>query len=54
MKRILFFVLLLAFGFAGCEREGPAERAGEEIDETMEETGDRMEETAEGVEEATD
>ncbi len=58
--RMLSRALLLAFGLSGfgllaaCEQEGPAEEAGEEIDETMEETGDAIEETADDFEESTD
>ncbi len=43
----IFCVLLFAFCLAACEQEGPAERAGEEMDEAVEET-------AEGIEEAGD
>ncbi len=55
-KKLLCIVCVLAFlgaGF-GCEQEGPAEKAGEEIDETMEETGDDLEEAADEAEESTD
>ncbi|MFP4084687.1 MAG: hypothetical protein ACLFP9_05670 [Desulfonatronovibrio sp.] len=56
LKKLLFIVCVLAFLGAGygCEQEGPAERAGEEIDEAMEETGDELEEAADEAEEATD
>ena len=43
---------LAGFGIASCEREGPVERAGEEVDEAMEETGDAVKEAAEETEEA--
>ncbi|MBK1646139.1 transport-associated protein [Thiocapsa imhoffii] len=36
-------LLGLAFGSTGCEKEGPAEQAGQTIDRTVEKTGDRME-----------
>jgi len=29
-------MLLLVFSFVGCEKEGPAERAGKKIDKTIE------------------
>ena len=29
-------MLLLVFNFVGCEKEGPAERAGKKIDKTIE------------------
>lgn len=41
-------------GIAGCEQQGPAEEAGEEIDESVEETGEEMEETGEQLEEQTE
>ena len=43
---------------AACESEGPAEKAGERIDEAVESTGEKLEEAGdtarEKVEEATD
>lgn len=58
--RMLSRALLLALGLSGfgllaaCEQQGPAEEAGEAVDETMEEAGDAMEETADELEESTD
>lgn len=52
--QILTLLFSLALGVAACEQEGPAERAGEEIDEAVEKAGDKMEEAADKVEEATD
>ncbi|WP_245748409.1 hypothetical protein [Vreelandella subterranea] len=50
--------LLLAFfavGLSACgDDQGPAEEAGENIDETMEEAGDEMEEIGEEVEDAAE
>jgi hyperosmotically inducible protein len=37
------FVLSFSLGSLGCEKEGPAEQAGETIDRTVEKTGDKME-----------
>lgn len=51
------FALLLALSvgvLAGCEQQGPAEEAGENIDEAMEEVGDKMDEAAEEVEDEID
>jgi len=39
---------------AGCEQEGPAERAGEKVDKTMERAGEQMERAGERAQEATD
>ena len=44
MKKMLFLLLLSVFlGFSACENEGPAEKAGEKIDETVEKAGDKLE-----------
>ena len=56
---------MLLFTLAGCEKEGPAEQAGEQIDEAVdtmqdsaEDTGDmameKMEQAGDKIEEATD
>lgn len=47
------FAALLTIG-ACSDNDGPAENAGEEIDEAAEETGDAAEEAADEVEEETD
>ncbi|MEE4304905.1 MAG: hypothetical protein V2J19_12230 [Wenzhouxiangella sp.] len=48
-------LLALSVGMlAGCEQQGPAEEAGEEVDEAVEEAGDNMEEAAEEVEDEVD
>ncbi|WP_136248631.1 hypothetical protein [Halomonas borealis] len=39
------FIGMMAFGLAACEEEGPAEQAGENIDETMNDAGESMDET---------
>jgi len=65
-KTSLFIILLtLALGLAACSQDGPAENAGEEIDnaaenfgDTMEDAtddaGDSLEEAGDAVEDATD
>ncbi len=40
----LMFTVLI-----GCEQEGPAEKAGEKIDEAVEKTGDTLEEAGEEI-----
>ena len=51
----LLAALALALGtLAGCEQEGPAERAGEEVDEAVEEAGDTVEEAGEAIEETAE
>lgn len=55
---VLLSIAVLIFALAGCEKEGPAEKAGENIDEAVEEMQEKAEETGdkvmEKVEEATD
>lgn len=51
--------LLLALGgfslaLTGCEQQGPAERAGENIDDAVEDAGDRMEDAGDRIEDAFD
>jgi len=35
--------ILMLGGLTACEKEGPMERAGEKIDETVEKAGDKVE-----------
>lgn len=44
-KAILMSALVLSFalGSIGCEKDGPAEQAGQTVDRTVEKTGDKME-----------
>jgi hyperosmotically inducible protein len=44
-KAILMSSLVLGFalGSVGCEKQGPAEQAGQTVDRTVEKTGDKME-----------
>ncbi len=35
--------LLMMSGLAACDREGPMERAGEQVDKTVEKAGDKVE-----------
>ena len=48
------FASLFAVAVMACEEEGPAERAGEEIDETIEEAGEAVEEVGDNIREATE
>lgn len=56
MSKLIAFILssVLLFGLAGCEEKGPAEKAGEKIDESIEAVGDAVEEAADKAEDATD
>jgi len=57
MMRKLGLALLigmLSAGLVACEDEGPAEEAGENIDESMEDAGEEMEEMGDEMEEAAE
>jgi hypothetical protein len=50
-------MLAAAFGLlftAGCESEGPAERAGKKLDDTVEDAGDALEDAGDKAEDAVD
>jgi uncharacterized lipoprotein NlpE involved in copper resistance len=52
---LIVTAILLGFSLAGCEKkagEGPAERAGKEVDKAMEKAGQAMEKATEAVKEA--
>lgn len=51
---IALFMALIAGGLAACDDQGPAEEAGENIDESAEEAGESMEELGEDMEDATE
>lgn len=56
MKQLPLVPLLMSACFAatllGCENEGPAEQAGERIDNTVEKAGDKLEDTGERARDA--
>jgi hypothetical protein len=43
----------LGMGMIGCEREGPVERAGKQIDDAIERGGEKLEEAGRKVQEKT-
>ena len=47
-------VTALSLGLAGCEKEGPMERAGEKLDEAAEEVKDAAEDAVDDIKDATD
>lgn len=47
---IAFAIALLAL--TGCEREGPAERAGKKLDSAAEKTGEKIEQAGDKVQDA--
>jgi hyperosmotically inducible periplasmic protein len=38
------FLLAAVVGLSACKQEGPAERAGKKVDQTVEQTGKKLEE----------
>ncbi len=54
VKRILLFACFAGslFFVVGCEQEGPAERAGESIDESMEKAGEKVEQAGENIQDS--
>lgn len=56
MIKVLIGAAGIAFLVAvtGCEDEGPAEKAGKQIDESAEEVGDKLEEAGDDIEEAAE
>ena len=50
----LLAFLFVGLGIAGCDMsEGPAEKAGENIDNAVDETGDAMEDAGETIQDKT-
>jgi hyperosmotically inducible protein len=44
---IIVFLLAFVLALAGCQQEGPAERAGKKIDKAAEKAGDKIDKGAE-------
>jgi len=44
---LVFFSCMIIVSFTACKKEGPAERAGKKIDETVEKAGDKIKKSAE-------
>jgi outer membrane PBP1 activator LpoA protein len=49
----LIAVLLLGIMLSACEKEGPAEKAGKELDKAAKDVGQAMERAADSVKEST-
>ena len=43
----------VALALAGCEKEGPAEKAGKEIDKAVSQAGHEMEKVGDSIQDAT-
>ena len=50
----LLLATCLSLGLVGCDRDGPAEEAGEDIDRAMDDAGDQLERTGDKIDDATD
>lgn len=46
---VVLGILMMAGGLAACEDQGPAEEAGESIDESMESAGESLEEAGDEI-----
>jgi hypothetical protein len=46
------FILVLIVGLSGCKKEGPMERAGKKVDQTVEKAGEQIEKAGESVKDA--
>ena len=44
---MVFFSCMIIVSFTACKKEGPAERAGKKVDETVEKAGGKIKESAE-------
>ena len=55
MKKLnlLITVVVLGLTLSACQKEGPGEKAGKEIDKAAKETGKAMEKAVDSVKEAT-
>jgi hypothetical protein len=58
MKKVIqitiaaLMMIVLMVGPFGCKREGPVEKAGKEIDKTIEKAGDQIEKAGDKVKDA--
>lgn len=50
----LLAIVGLCAALAGCQKEGPAERAGKEVDNVVEKAGDKIEKAGESIEKAAE
>lgn len=54
LQTAMLVALLALGGVAGCEKEGPAERAGKTMDDAVEDVGDKLEDAGDKAEDAVD
>lgn len=53
MKLTAIAAMLLVLGLGACERQGPAEKAGERVDEAVQNTGEAVEDAGDKAEDKT-
>jgi len=53
MKLTAIAAMLLVLGLGACERQGPAEKAGESVDEAVQNAGDAVENAGDKVKDKT-
>lgn len=53
-RNVLFalFIIGSLMGVQACDSDGPAEQAGEKVDESMEKAGDKLEKAGDNVQDA--
>jgi hypothetical protein len=51
--RVLMVAALLCLAVSACQKEGPAEKTGKEIDKAVKNVGQSMEKASDSVKEAT-
>ena len=56
IRKVLLLVcgLMLAFSLSSCEKKGPAEKAGEKVDNAIEKAGDKAEKAGDKIKEKTE
>ena len=56
IRKVLLLVcgLMLVFSLASCEKKGPAEKAGEKVDNAIEKAGDKVEKAGDKIKEKTE
>jgi hypothetical protein len=50
---LVFISCMIIVSLIACKKEGPAERAGKKVDETVEKAGDKIKEVGDKVKEST-
>lgn len=54
MRRFVVLACVGVLGLAACEEDGPAERAGERIDDAIDDARDRLDDAADELDDAAD